>query len=140
MLSKSDEEILTERLRNWGRWAADSNRIGGASVLWKMMKLYGEREQPKGPDEQEPPKPIDGIDAAIVNRAWQTLPESPLRYHTAKWVLAAHYCYPKLTVFRFCQCMKIRKREYEDLLRLARYMIYNRIDQHAAKNLAAHSS
>ena len=140
MLSKSDEVILTDRLRNWGWWAADSNRIGGASVLWKMMKLYGEREQPKGPDEQEPPKPIDGIDAAIVNRAWQMLPESPLRYHTAKWVLAAHYCYPHTPQKHILRQLRINQQTYDQLLRLAKYLIFNRIEADASKRFATHEA
>lgn len=134
MLSKSDEEILTDRLRNWGRWAAD-NRHSDTNWIYRMMLLSGEIKL----SENDGTK-VDLADALLVERAWKGLPQTPRRYFVAKWVLAAHYVYPKLTIFRFCQCMKIRKREYEDLLRLARYMIYNRIEQHAAKNLAANSS
>lgn len=134
MLSKSDEEILTDRLRNWGRWAAD-NQHSATNWIYRMMLLSGEIKL----SENDGTK-VDLADALLVERAWKGLPQTPRRYFVAKWVLAAHYVYPKLTIFRFCQCMKIRKREYEDLLRLARYMIYNRIEQHAAKNLAANSS
>ena len=134
MLSKSDEEILTDRLRNWGRWAAD-HQHSATNWIYRMMLLSGEIKLSVSDGTK-----VDLADALLVERAWKGLPHKPRRYLVAKWVLAAHYAYPKLTVFRFCQCMKIRKREYEDLLRLARYMIYNRIDQHAAKNLAAHSS
>ena len=134
MLSKSDEDILNERLHNWGRWAAD-NQHSATNWIYRMMLLSGEIKL----SESDGTK-VDLADALLVERAWKGLPQTPRRYFIAKWVLAAHYVYPKLTVFRFCQCMKIRKREYEDLLRLAHYMIYNRIEQHAAKNLAAHSS
>ena len=134
MLSKSDEEVLTERLRNWGRWAAD-NQHSATNWIYRMMLLSGEIKLSVSDGTK-----VDLADALLIERAWKGLPQTPRRYFVAKWVLAAHYVYPKLTVFRFCQCMKIRKREYEDLLRLARYMIYNRIEQHAAKNSAAHSS
>lgn len=134
MLSKSDEEILTDRLRNWGRWAAD-NQHSATNWIYRMMLLSGEIKL-----EAHDCTKVDLADALLVERAWKGLPQKPYRYYVAKWVLAAHYAYPKLSVFRFCQRMKIRKREYEDLLRLAHYMIYNRIEQHAAKNLAAHSS
>lgn len=134
MLSKSDEEVLTERLRNWGRWAADSQH-SATNMIYRLMLLSGEIKL----SENDGTK-VDLADALLVERAWKGLPQTPRRYLVAKWVLAAHYAYPKLSVLRFCQYMHIRKREYEDLLRLARYMIYNRIEQHAAKNLAAHSS
>lgn len=134
MLSKSDEEILTERLRNWGRWAADSQH-SATNMIYRLMLLSGEIKL----SEDDGTK-VDLADALLVEHAWKGLPQTPRRYLVAKWVLAAHYAYPKLSVLRFCQYMHIRKREYEDLLRLARYMIYNRIDQHAAKNSAAHSS
>lgn len=134
MLSKSDEEILTERLRNWGRWAAD-NQHSATNWIYRMMLLSGEIKLSVSDGTK-----VDLADALLIERAWKGLPQTPRRYFVAKWVLAAHYVYPKLTVFRFCQCMKIRKREYEDLLRLAHYMIHNRIEQHAAENLAAHSS
>lgn len=134
MLSKSDEEILTERLRNWGRWAADSQH-SATNMIYRLMLLSGEIKL----SEDDGTK-VDLADALLVERAWKGLPQTPRRYLVAKWVLAAHYAYPKLSVLRFCQYMHIRKREYEDLLRLAHYMIYNSIEQHAAKNLAAHSS
>ena len=36
---------------------------------------------------------------------------------------------------RCCQGLHIRPREHEELLRLAKYMIFNRLCQHAAKRL-----
>jgi hypothetical protein len=134
MLSKNDEEILTDRLRNWGRWAADSQH-SATDMIYRLMLLSGEIKL-----SDDDGTKVDLADALLVERAWKGLPQTPRRYLVAKWVLAAHYAYPRLSVFRFCQYMHIRKREYEDLLRLAHYMIYNRLDQHAAKNLAAHSS
>lgn len=134
MLSKSDEEILTDRLRNWGRWAAD-NQHSATNWIYRMMLLSGEIKL-SGSDGTK----VDLADALLIERAWKGLPQTPRRYFVAKWVLAAHYAYPKLSVLRFCQYMHIRKREYEDLLRLAHYMIYNCIEQHTAKNLVAHSS
>ena len=52
MLSKSDEGILDDRLRNWGRWAAD-RRPGGSSVLWRMMKRYRKPDKNDSPPEKE---------------------------------------------------------------------------------------
>lgn len=134
MLAKSDEEILNDRLQNWGRWAADSQH-SATNLIYRLMLLSCEIKL-----SDDDGTKVDLSDALLVERAWKGLPQKPRRYLVAKWVLAAHYAYPRLTVSRFCQYMHIRKREYEDLLRLAHYMIYNRIEQHAAKNLAANSS
>lgn len=134
MLTRAEEEDLDDRLRNWGRWAADSQH-SATNLIYRLMLLSCEIKL-----SDDDGTKVDLSDALLVERAWKELPQKPYRYYVAKWVLAAHYAYPRLTVQRFCQYMHIRKREYENLLRLAHYMIYNRIEQHAAKNLAAHSS
>lgn len=139
MLLKSDEEILTERLRNWGRWAADNNHLTSSTLLWRMMKLYGEKEEGKReyPDEEKvPPHPIDIFDAVIVNRAWQCLPESPLRYKTAKWVLVAHYCYPHMPQAVALRRLRLNQKTYDQLLTMAKYLIFNLIEKDAAKRFA----
>lgn len=134
MLSKSDEDILNERLKNWGRWICDGKRIG-TNMIYRLMMLYGERTDEK-PEEQAPTVEIDGADAVLVNRAWQGLPESPLRYKTAKWVLVAHYGYPDLSIGHACRLLRIRRqKEYEELLQTAKYMIFNRLVQHASREL-----
>lgn len=141
MLSKSDEDVLNDRLRNWGRWAADKHRVG-STLLWRMMKLYGEidkkEEQSNAHEHEERQEfiPVDENDAVIVNRAWQALPESPLRYHSAKWVLAAHFCYPYASQRMVCRQLKIDRRDYEELLNLAKYLIFNRIAYNASKRLS----
>lgn len=144
MLSKSDEEILDDRLRNWGRWAADKHRVG-STLLWRMMKLYGKKEKEDDDaqendvhenEERQEFIPVDENDAVIVNRAWQALPESPLRYHSAKWVLAAHFCYPYVSQRMVCRQLKIDRRHYETLLNLAKYLIFNKIAYNASKRLS----
>lgn len=125
MLTRAEEEELDDRLRNWGRWAADSEH-SGTNIIYRMMLLSGEIKL--SPLEQAK---VDLVDALLVQRAWRSLPQNPPRYNTAKWVLAAHYAYPRLTVKRCCQGLHIRPREHEELLRLAKYMIC----QHAAKRL-----
>lgn len=138
MLSKSDEDILNERLKNWGRWICDGKRIG-PNIIYRMMKLYGERDKDDAPPEPEEPKiEVDGADAVLVNRAWQGLPESPLRYKTAKWVLVAHYGYPDMSIGHACRLLRIRRqKDYEELLQTAKYMIFNRLVQHASRELQA---
>lgn len=139
MLSKSDEEILTDRLRNWGRWAADNRHLTSSTLLWRMMKLYGEKEEGVRQyveEEKELPPPIDIYDAVIVNRAWQCLPESPLRYKTAKWVLVAHYCYPHMLQSVALRQLRVNQKTYDQLLTMAKYMIFNLIEKDAAKRFA----
>lgn len=143
MLSKNDEDILNERLRNWGRWAQDHPRIYGTTLLWRMMKLYGQdvSEGPKTvPEELPVAEPIDVFDAILVNRAWQRLPSRPLRYGAAKRVLAAHYCYPFVPVRVACRKLKIGVKDYEELLQIAKYMIFNLIEKDAAKRLSVNES
>ncbi len=136
MLSKSDEDILDERLRNWGRWCATKRHIS-SNMIFRMMMLYGERE----PGDQvataeESYSPPDIQDALFVNRAWQRLPERPPRYQIAKRVLVAHYAFPGLPLYVACRQLGLRERDYWELLRLAKYMIFNRLEQHASKKLS----
>lgn len=86
-LTQSDLEALDDRLRNWGRWAADRPAVG-SSYLWRAMKKYGKDDETEGDDEQDskPPK-VDVLDALLVERAWVSLAESPFMYHQAKWTL-----------------------------------------------------
>ena len=125
MMSQSDREALDDRLRNWGRWAADRPPIG-SSYLWRAMKKYGKEEKTEGDDEQDvkPPK-IDVLDALLVERAWVSLAESPFMYHQAKWALRAHYCLPQQSIAKTTKKLKFRERHYEKILDLGRKQIEN---------------
>ena len=140
MLTRAEEEDLDERLRNWGRWAADHGRVG-STLLWRMMKLFGkpdENDLPCGRDEDDSDMPpVDSADAILVERAWRALAESPLRYHTAKWVVAAHFCYPYASRRMVCKRLHINRSDYDVLLKIAKYMIFNRIAYQASKRLSA---
>nr|DAZ83257.1 MAG TPA: DNA-directed RNA polymerase subunit alpha [Caudoviricetes sp.] len=124
-LSQSDLEALDDRLRNWGRWAADRPAIG-SSYLWRAMKKYGKDDEAEGDDEQDakPPK-IDVLDALLVERAWVSLAESPFMYHQAKWVLRAHYCLPQQSIAKTAKKLKFRERHYDKILNLGRKQIEN---------------
>lgn len=125
MMSQSDREALDDRLRNWGRWAADRPAIG-SSYLWRAMKKYGKEEKTEGDDEQDakPPK-VDVLDALLVERAWVSLAESPFMYHQAKWTLRAHYCLPKQSPEKTAKKLKFRERHYDKILNLGRKQIEN---------------
>ena len=137
MLTRAQEEDLDDRLRNWGRWAAD-RKLSGSSFLWRMMQKYGKKD-PQDMKYEEPKEvipPLDPIDAVKVNRAWQSLPESPLRYKTAKWVLAAHYCYPHMPQAVALRHLRVNQKTYDQLLTMAKYIIFNLIEKDAAKRFA----
>lgn len=124
-LTQSDREALDDRLRNWGRWAADRPAIG-SSYLWRAMKKYGKADETEGDDEQDakPPK-IDVLDALLVERAWVSLAESPFMYKQAKWTLRAHYCLPKQSPEKTAKKLKYRHRNYDQILCLGKKQIEN---------------
>ena len=144
MLSKSDEEIPDDRLKNWGRWIAD-RRYPKTNMLHRMMVAAGEIKL-------SPYKPakIDHADAILVDRAWRMMPQNPIRYWVAKNTLIAQYAYPQLSVRSFCDWVKresriqfhmerplrINQKDYEILLKTARYEIFNLLDYQASKKLA----
>lgn len=124
MMSQSDREALDDRLRNWGRWAADRPAIG-SSYLWRAMKKYGKDDGESSDDHIEQPPKIDIIDALLVERAWVSLAESPFMYHQAKWTLRAHYCLPRQSPEKTAKKLKFRERHYEKILDLGRKQIEN---------------
>lgn len=142
MLSKSDEEILTDRLRNWGRWAA-TGRHARSTIIYRMMVQAGEIKI----EPSEPHRQIDIFDALLVDRAWRMLPQRPVRYWIAKWALVAHYAFPWMSVRSFfdwvrhetrIQCgheVRINSKDYDILLETAKYQMFNLINQNAAKRL-----
>lgn len=103
MLSKSDEEVLDDRLRNWGRWARDRRHVS-TNVIYRLMLQAGTLTL--GPEQLI--NPIDFRDAILINRAWQRMPMSPRRYKIAKWLLAMHYIYPCVPLWKRSQILKIR--------------------------------
>lgn len=144
MLSKSDEEVLDDRLRNWGRWSAVTPSSDSNILYRKMVSV--------GTIKLEPSNgvvPIDHSDALLVNRAWQSLPEEPLRYFIAKRILVLHFCKPGITLEVACRKLRVvykgqeinrvTLKEYGRLLNLAKYMIFNRITYQASKHLVQHT-
>lgn len=60
MLSKSDEDILNDRLRNWGRWTS-ARRHARSTIIYRMMVQAGEiKLEPSDPYRQ-----IDIFDALL---------------------------------------------------------------------------
>lgn len=144
MLSKSDEEILTDRFRNWGRWAA-VGRHARSTIIYRMMVQAGEIKL----EPSEPYRQIDIFDALLVDRAWRMLAQRPARYWIAKWALVAHYAFPWMPVRSFIEWVKketriqfgheirINSKDYDILLETAKYQIFNLINLHASKKLTS---
>ena len=70
-MDAAEEEILEERLTNWGRWAR-SRTPQGTSPLWHIMHERGYRYEKKY--QESSGSPPDEKDALIVNAAWNILP------------------------------------------------------------------
>ena len=70
-MDAAEEEILEERLTNWGRWVR-SSAPKGTSPLWRIMHERGFQYDYAEPDESR--SSLDEKDAEIVNRAWNLLP------------------------------------------------------------------
>lgn len=133
MLSKSDTEIIRERLQNWGRWAADRNRRE-CNIIYRMMRLYG--EIPPRCLESEYFPPIDVLDALRVEQAWRELPNSPVKYRKVKRVLAVEYTIPQsIPLNPICKLIRIPKNEYKELLKIGHYMMFFRLVSHACKKI-----
>ena len=136
MLSKSDEDVLNDRLRNWGRWIAD-RRYPRSNMIYRLMVAAGQVVM-------EPTRAanIDRADAILVDRAWRMLPQNPIRYWAGKHALIAHYAYPTLPVrafldwirqesriqFQLENPLRLNAKDYDLILKTARYEIFNLIE------------
>lgn len=145
MLTKCDEDVLNDRLRNWGRWAL-GRKHARSTMIYRMMVSAGEIKI----EHPNPARQVDLFDALLVNRAWGMLAQNPYRYWVAKWTLVAHYVFPWMPVRSFLDWVRkeskrrygheirLREKDYEILLATAKYQIFNLINQHASKRLACY--
>ena len=70
-MDAAEEEILEERLTNWGRWSR-SRTPQGTSPLWHIMHELGFQYERRYRDVQG--SPPNEKDAEIINAAWNLLP------------------------------------------------------------------
>lgn len=144
MLSKSDEEVLNDRLRNWGRWSAVTPAVA-SNILYKQMVAAGTIKL----EPSNSVVPIDHTDALLVNRAWQSMAEEPLQYFVAKRVLVLHFCRPDLPPDVACRKIKLKYKgqcvnrltlkEYNSLLTFGKRIIFNRIMCQTQSHLVRHA-
>lgn len=137
MLSKSDEDALDDRLKNWGRWIS-GRRVSRTNMIYRLMVAAGEVQL-----DPVVPSKIDIADALLVDRAWRMLPQQPIRYWAAKNTLIAHFAFPQLSVRSFCDWvrqesriqyrsqhpLRINAKDYEVLLKIAKYEIFNLLNR-----------
>lgn len=117
MMSKSDREVLEDRLHNWGRWATDSTPPG-TSWLWRAIKKHGKRGKNEPlPEAPEAPPPVDELDALLVERAWVSMPESPKERKRYKQTLRYHYCFPKKKPSKVAKELGFSSRRYDEMLK-----------------------
>lgn len=142
MMTQSDEAILDDRLRNWGRWIAD-RRYPRSNMIYRLMVAAGEIKL-----EPRRALNIDHADAILVDRAWRMLPQNPIRYWAGKHALIAHYAYPTLPVrafldwirqesqiqFHLERPLRLNQKDYDVILKTARYEIFNLIEYRSRKN------
>lgn len=140
MISKTDEDALDDRLKNWGRWIA-GRKVSRTTMIYRLMVAAGEVQL-----DPAVPSKIDMADALLVDRAWRMLPQQPIRYWAAKNTLIAQFAFPQLSVRAFCDWvrqesriqfhlqhpLRLNSKDYEVLLKIAKYEIFNlltRIDR-----------
>lgn len=132
----TEDKILEERLLNWGRWNRSPKRQGRSPICAVMegMPYTGvEACEPEVPDASGDVLPsVDVLDALLVQRAWQRLPNGPDRYRKAKLLVGVAYCYSgsferMRQILRKHFWINIRGREFDQLLSMGRTMVRNNL-------------
>ena len=127
-----EEQMLEERLANWGRWARDPKRKGRSAIA-KLAELVPDEDKAPCEREEHLP-PVNVLDALTVQRAWSTLPQSPERIRVAKVVVGCAYVfsgnYHEMRVFMAkMHRVRIRDREFNDALDLGKKLMRNAISR-----------
>ena len=125
MLSKSEDEVVTERLKNWGRAIADHPRRRPSPLYWLRIAAAvadGSREATNQYIDD-----IDWKDAEVVNKAWRTLPERPERYRKAKRILALWYAFPNAPRWMVRRELRIPDRQLQFFLDMGKEMIWAKL-------------
>lgn len=134
-----EEQMLEERLQNWGRWNRDPKRQGRSPLCAFMEGAKNDEnegeQKPEEPHSELPP--IDVKDALLVQKAWQKMPTCPERYRVAKIVLGVVYSIPGNFDYlchhlRKYHRIRLRERDFEQLMTTGKATIKNvlrRIDR-----------
>lgn len=107
----TEQELLIERLDNWGRVYGERRAPGWRSSLLGVLREVGYRQEaPQEPKQAN----ADENDAAVVNAAWVAMRQS-----REKLFLRDTFMHPERPRCRICREVGIKEHLYPEMLRRA---------------------
>lgn len=107
----TEQELLIERLDNWGRVYGERRAPGWRSSLLGVLREVGyQLEVPSEPKQAN----ADENDAAVVNAAWVAM-----RLSREKLFLRDTFMHPERPRYRICREVGIKEHLYPEMLRRA---------------------
>ena len=107
----TEQELLIERLDNWGRVYGERRAPGWRSSLLGVVREVGYRQEaPQEPKQAN----ADENDAAVVNAAWVAMRQS-----REKLFLRDTFMHPERPRYRICREVGIKEHLYPEMLRRA---------------------
>lgn len=107
----AEQEILIDRLDNWGRVYGERRAPGWRSSLLGVLREVGyQQEVPSEPKQAN----ADENDAAVVNAAWVAMRQS-----REKLFLRDTFMHPERPRYRICREVGIKEHLYPEMLRRA---------------------
>ena len=107
----AEQEILIDRLDNWGRVYGERRAPGWRSSLLGVLREVGYRQEaPQEPKQAN----VDENDAAVVNAAWVAMRQS-----REKLFLRDTFMHPERPRYRICREVGIKEHLYPEMLRRA---------------------
>lgn len=107
----TEQELLIERLDNWGRVYGERRAPGWRSSLLGVLREVGyQQEMPPEPKQAN----ADENDAAVVNAAWVAMRQS-----REKLFLRDTFMHPERPRYRICREVGIKEHLYPEMLRRA---------------------
>lgn len=107
----TEQELLIERLDNWGRVYGERRAPGWRSSLLGVLREVGyQQEVPSEPKQAN----ADENDAAVVNAAWVAMRQS-----REKLFLRDTFMHPERPRYRICREVGIKEHLYPEMLRRA---------------------
>lgn len=107
----TEQELLIERLDNWGRVYGERRAPGWRSSLLGVLREVGYRQEaPQEPKQAN----AEENDAAVVNAAWVAMRQS-----REKLFLRDTFMHPERPRYRICREVGIKEHLYPEMLRRA---------------------
>lgn len=107
----TEQELLIDRLDNWGRVYGERRPPGWRSSLLGVLREVGyQQEVPSEPKQAN----ADENDAAVVNAAWVAMRQS-----REKLFLRDTFMHPERPRYRICREVGIKEHLYPEMLRRA---------------------